>query len=122
QLLPRARHSAGAARPARAQVPPRDGGHAVTVPHAAPPAPPAVPRLAFTSVSKWYGAVGALMDVSFTVGCEVVGLVGKNGVGKTTLMKLAVGLLAPSQGEVRVEGHPAGSRASRAKLGVCPDV
>ena len=86
------------------------------------PATPAVPRLQFTSVSKWYGAVGALMDVSFAVGCEVVGLVGKNGVGKTTLMKLAVGLLEPSQGEVLVEGHRAGSRASRAKLGFCPDV
>ncbi len=84
--------------------------------------PAGSPRLAFTSVSKWYGVVAALMDVTFQVGCEVVGLVGKNGVGKTTLMKLAVGLLAPSQGRILVDGLPAGSREARARLGFCPDI
>ncbi|MBL8724075.1 MAG: ABC transporter ATP-binding protein [Planctomycetes bacterium] len=79
------------------------------------------PRLQFANASKWYGSVTALMDVSFQVGNEVVGLVGRNGVGKTTLMKLAAGLLQPSQGEVRVAGVPAGSRAARAALGFCPD-
>lgn len=79
------------------------------------------PRLEFARVSKWYGSVTALMDVSFQVGAEVVGLVGRNGVGKTTLMKLAAGLLQPSQGEVRVLGLTAGSRAARAALGFCPD-
>jgi ABC-2 type transport system ATP-binding protein len=81
----------------------------------------AAPRLQFAHASKWYGAVTALMDVSFQIGNEVVGLVGRNGVGKTTLMKLAAGLLQPSQGEVRVVGQPAGSRAARAALGFCPD-
>jgi len=80
--------------------------------------PAGSPRLAFTSVSKWYGVVAALMDVTFQVGCEVVGLVGKNGVGKTTLMKLAVGLLAPSQGRILVDGLPAGSREARARIRV----
>ena len=60
------------------------------------------PLLEFDHVTKWYGRIAALMDVSFRVGTEVVGLVGKNGVGKSTLMKLAVGLLRPSQGSVRI--------------------
>lgn len=77
--------------------------------------------LQFRNVSKWYGAVAALTDVSFGVGREVVGLVGRNGVGKSTLMRLAVGLLTPSQGEVLVGGMPAGSRRARAFVGFCPD-
>jgi ABC-2 type transport system ATP-binding protein len=79
------------------------------------------PMLEFANVAKWYGPIAALLDVSVRVGREVVGLVGKNGVGKSTLMKLAVGLLAPSQGEVRVAGHRAGSRAARALTGFSPD-
>jgi ABC-2 type transport system ATP-binding protein len=47
--------------------------------------------------------------------------VGHNGVGKSSLMKLAVGLLRPSQGEVRVLGAVAGSVAARATTGFCPD-
>lgn len=77
--------------------------------------------LQFDGVTKWYGSVAALLDVSFQVRTEVVGLVGKNGVGKSTLMKLAVGLLAPSQGEVRVCGFPAQTREARASIGFCPD-
>ena len=75
----------------------------------------------FDSVTKWYGPVAALLDVSFDVRTEVVGLVGKNGVGKSTLMKLAVGLLAPSQGGVEVCGAPAQSLAARSRIGFCPD-
>lgn len=77
--------------------------------------------LQFDSVTKWYGSVAALLDVSFDVRTEVVGLVGKNGVGKSTLMKLAVGLLAPSQGQVRVCGFPSQTIDARARIGFCPD-
>ena len=77
--------------------------------------------LRFAAVTKWYGAVAALLDVSFDVRKEVVGLVGKNGVGKSTLMKLAVGLLRPSQGHVEVCGHAAESLQARARIGFCPD-
>jgi len=79
------------------------------------------PLLRFDGVSKWYGSVAALLDVSLDVGTEVVGLVGKNGVGKSTLMKLAVGLLSPSQGEIEVCGYQGGSRQARARVGFCPD-
>lgn len=86
------------------------------------PSAAAPPLLEFDRVTKWYGAVTALMDVSFRVGREVVGLVGRNGVGKSSLLKLAAGLLQPSQGEVRVLGLPAAGRAARAQLGFCPDL
>lgn len=81
----------------------------------------ASPKLCFRSVTKWYGSVAALLDVTFEVGCEVVGLVGRNGVGKSTLMKLAVGLLQPSEGEVRIGDDRPESRAARARIGFCPD-
>ncbi len=78
--------------------------------------------LSFVNVSKWYGQVSALMDVSFAVRGEVVGLVGRNGAGKSTLMKLASGLLRPSEGRVSICGHDAGSIPARATLGFCPDL
>lgn len=79
------------------------------------------PLIEYRDVSKWYGAITALMGVSFVVGTEVLGLVGKNGAGKSSLLRLAAGLLSPSQGEVAVLGQPATSRAARAILGFCPD-
>jgi ABC-2 type transport system ATP-binding protein len=77
--------------------------------------------LEFAHVSKWYGPISALTEVTLQAGCEIVGLVGRSGVGKSTLLKLAVGLLAPSQGTVRVAGWVAGSREARARIGFCPD-
>ncbi|MEC7584031.1 MAG: ABC transporter ATP-binding protein [Planctomycetota bacterium] len=81
----------------------------------------AATRLEFDQVSKWYGTVSALVDVGFSIGQEVVGLVGRNGAGKSTLMKLAAGLLRPSIGRVRVAGEPAGTRAANEALGFSPD-
>jgi ABC-2 type transport system ATP-binding protein len=56
----------------------------------------------FAGVSKWYGDVVAVADVSFEVGPGVTGLLGHNGAGKTTALRLAAGLAAPSRGEVLV--------------------
>lgn len=79
-------------------------------------APPSA-LLTFANVSKWYGQVSALMDISFAVRGEVVGLVGRNGAGKSTLMKLASGLLRPSEGQVLVCGDDAATARARAQLG-----
>jgi ABC-2 type transport system ATP-binding protein len=80
------------------------------------------PLLAFDRTTKWYGTIAALLEVTFHVGTEVVGLVGRNGVGKSTLMKLAAGLLRPSQGRVLVAGEPAHAPVARERTGFCPDV
>lgn len=83
--------------------------------------PASSPQLVFDRVSKWYGVIAALTDVSFAVGREVVGLVGKNGVGKSSLLRLAAGLIRPSEGEVRIGGHRTTSVEGHALLGFCPD-
>ena len=58
------------------------------------------------SVSKWYGNVVAVNDVSLRVGPGITGLLGPNGAGKTTLLNLITGLAEPSEGEVTVLGEP----------------
>ncbi len=78
--------------------------------------------LEFERVSRWYGAVIALNDVSVSLAPGVVGLLGPNGAGKSTFLKLAAGLLRPSQGEVRLLGVPAwGSPEIFHRVGLCPE-
>ena len=55
-------------------------------------------------VSRWYGNVVALNDVTMTIGPGVTGLLGPNGAGKSTLLHLAAGFLAPSRGKLTVAG------------------
>ncbi len=72
----------------------------------APPSGPA-PALAVDHVSRWYGNVVAVNDISFALGQGVTGLLGPNGAGKTTLLHLLAGLLQPSAGTVTVAGQRA---------------
>ena len=83
---------------------------------------PVVPALQVEHVSRWYGNVVAVNDVSFALGSGVTGLLGPNGAGKTTLLHLLAGLLAPSAGEVRVAGRPAfGDPSIYAFVGLVPE-
>jgi ABC-2 type transport system ATP-binding protein len=57
-------------------------------------------------VSRWYGNVVAVNDVSMTLSPGVTGLLGPNGAGKTTVLHMMAGFLAPSRGTVTVGGAP----------------
>ena len=66
---------------------------------------PDAPIIAVESVSKWYGSVVAVNDVSLTVESGITGLLGPNGAGKTTLLKMIEGLASPSDGSVTIFGQ-----------------
>jgi ABC-2 type transport system ATP-binding protein len=57
-------------------------------------------------VSRWYGNVVAVNDVTMTLDPGVTGLLGPNGAGKTTVLHMMAGFLPPSRGEVTVGGEP----------------
>ncbi len=76
-------------------------------------------RIVVDAVSKWFGSVVAVNDVSFEVRPGITGLLGPNGAGKTTLLRLICGLAAPSQGRVRVLGvDPRRDRDVYRRIGV----
>ena len=64
------------------------------------------PTIDVRGVSKWFGNVVAVNDVSLQVYPGVTGLVGPNGAGKTTLLHMIAGLAKPSEGEVGVLAEP----------------
>jgi ABC-2 type transport system ATP-binding protein len=83
---------------------------------------PVVPAIQLDHVSRWYGNVVAVNDVSFALGSGVTGLLGPNGAGKTTLLHLLAGLLAPSAGVVRIGGRPAfGDVSIYSMVGLVPE-
>jgi branched-chain amino acid transport system ATP-binding protein len=63
------------------------------------------PLLEVNGVSAGYGASVVLDDVSFTVADEAIGIVGRNGMGKTTLCDTLVGFMAPTAGEIVLRGE-----------------
>ncbi|MDO9445209.1 MAG: ABC transporter ATP-binding protein, partial [Dehalococcoidia bacterium] len=63
------------------------------------------PAIEVTGVSRWYGNVVAVNDVTFSVQPVVTGLHGPNGAGKSTLLHMMAGFLRPSSGEVRILGE-----------------
>ncbi len=73
-------------------------------------------------LSKWYGQVIAVNNVSLNIAEGVVGLLGPNGAGKSTLMKLLSGQLRPSQGEIRLFGEKIWNNYPLFhRIGLCPE-
>jgi ABC-2 type transport system ATP-binding protein len=80
------------------------------------------PIVAADHLSKWYGQVIGLNDVSLTVPPGITGLLGPNGAGKSTFMKLVTGQLKPSKGSLTVLGEPIWQNpAIYFRIGFCPE-
>jgi len=73
------------------------------------------PVLVVRRLAKSYGALTAVDDISFEIRAgEIVGLVGPNGAGKTTTINMILGVLAPTSGEIRIDGIDLARRRSQA--------
>lgn len=73
-------------------------------------------------LSRWYGVVMGLNNVSFEIGPGLVGLVGPNGAGKSTLIQLLTGQFRPSSGELTVFGErPWNNPRLLRRIGYCPE-
>jgi ABC-2 type transport system ATP-binding protein len=80
------------------------------------------PIITAEHLSKWYGQVSGLNDVTVTVPPGITGLLGPNGAGKSTFMKLVTGQLKPSKGAIRVLGEPIwGNPGLYHRIGFCPE-
>ncbi|HZU37533.1 MAG TPA: ABC transporter ATP-binding protein, partial [Gemmataceae bacterium] len=77
--------------------------------------------LLFQHVSKWYGPVIGVNQVTLELRSGITGLVGTNGAGKSTLMRLATGHLRPDIGSVAVRGLDAWTAEAKRHVGYCPD-
>ncbi|MEI6669373.1 MAG: ABC transporter ATP-binding protein [Acidobacteriota bacterium] len=80
------------------------------------------PLVVADHVSKWYGQVIGLNDVSVSIPTGITGLLGPNGAGKSTLMKLLTGQLKPSKGTITVLGEAIfGNPRLFFRVGFCPE-
>jgi ABC-2 type transport system ATP-binding protein len=80
------------------------------------------PIVAADHLSKWYGQVIGLNDVTLSVPDGITGLLGPNGAGKSTFMKLVTGQLKPSKGSIHVLGEPIWQNpALYFRIGFCPE-
>ncbi|MFC9384791.1 ABC transporter ATP-binding protein [Streptomyces venezuelae] len=78
--------------------------------------------LTIDHVSRWFGNVVAVNDVTMTVGPGVTGLLGPNGAGKSTLINMMGGFLDPSTGSVTLDGQTIwGNEAVYREIGVVPE-
>jgi ABC-2 type transport system ATP-binding protein len=83
---------------------------------------PGTPLLDIEHVTKKYSDVVALDDISFTITDGITGILGENGAGKSTIIKILLGLVAPTSGSAKVLGeHASSSVATRARVGYMPE-
>jgi len=76
-----------------------------------------------TNVSRWYGQVIGLNDVTCKIEPGLTALLGQNGAGKSTLMRLVTGQIRPTTGDLKIFGHePFANAEVYRRLGYCPEI
>lgn len=81
-----------------------------------------IPVLEAESLSKWYGNILGVSDISLRLMPGVHGLLGPNGAGKTTFLRLASGQLKPNRGRIRIFGEPVFNNPGLfQRVGFCPE-
>ncbi len=86
------------------------------------PPPPQAPAIEAINVSRWYGNIVAVNDISFALPPGITGLLGPNGAGKSTMLHMLSGFLEPSAGEVRIFGEPVwGHEQLYSRIGLVPE-
>jgi ABC-2 type transport system ATP-binding protein len=79
-------------------------------------------NIEFKDVTRWYGNVVAVNDVTMTIGPGVTGLLGPNGAGKSTILHMMAGFLPPSRGTLTVGGEPSWHNPDiYRKIGLVPE-
>jgi ABC-2 type transport system ATP-binding protein len=100
---------------------PAAGPASLPPPPAPEPWPPADATVVVSSLSKSFGNLVAVSEVTFAIRPGVTALLGPNGAGKSTLIRLICGLTAPSTGQVWVAGgNPRTDRLARGRIGLVP--
>jgi ABC-2 type transport system ATP-binding protein len=90
-----------------------DAGPDAVAPANTVPPPGDGAAIELSSVSRWYGNVVAVNDISFRLDRGITGLLGPNGAGKSTILHMLAGFLAPSSGTVTVAGGAGRGRAAQ---------
>src|ERR1700735_1075559 len=75
----------------------------------------------FSHLTKSYKKRKAVDDFSLTVDVPIFGFLGQDGAGKTTIMKMIVGLLKPTDGTIMIDGLPSVSLEAKKKMGYMPE-
>lgn len=80
-------------------------------------------RIVLQNTSRWYGEVIGLNDVTCTIGAGMTALLGMNGAGKSTMLKLITGQIQPTTGSIRVYGQePFANPLVYKAIGYCPEI
>jgi ABC-2 type transport system ATP-binding protein len=81
-----------------------------------------VTTISIDRVSRWFGNVVAVNDISMAIGPGVTGLLGPNGAGKSTLIHMMSGFLPPSSGRVDIDGVPVWkNQGAYRQIGLVPE-
>lgn len=83
--------------------------------------PPSDAVIVLENVSKWFGDIVAVSDITFAVTPGVTALLGPNGAGKSTVLRMICGLAKPSSGQIRILGkNPSTDPSIASEIGVAP--